>query len=93
MSVASSTKSVTTTAAVIGTPSAKRSTLVIYVPESAANPVVIGGSNVTTANGVPLSAGERLFLTNDGANGMPASQDWYAIVGTTSVTVQITEAL
>ena len=92
----SGTLSITTTAKKIeiatGSAGNKRSSLIVYVPTTAANPVFIGGSNVTTSNGTPLAAGERITFTNDGPNGMAASQDWYAIVAATSVTVQITEA-
>lgn len=90
MSVASTTQAVTT-AAVIGTPSAKRSTLVVHSPSGAAATVWIGGSNVSALNGFPLLAGATVTFTNDGANGMPASQDWYAFASS-SVTLQITEA-
>jgi len=38
-----------------------------------------------------LNAGDRIVFTNDGPNGMPASQDWYAFAAS-SVTLQITEA-
>lgn len=89
MSVLSSTQAVTT-AAVIGTPSSKRSVLVVHSPAGAAATVWIGGSNVSAANGFPLAAGETVTFTNDGANGMPASQDWYAFASS-SVTLQITE--
>ena len=92
MSTDSGTQSITTTRAVIGTPTAKRTALIVYVPTSAANPVYVGGADVTTSNGIPIAAGERVTFTNDGPNGMTASQDWYAIVGTTSVTIQIAEA-
>jgi len=90
VSVTSSTQAVTT-AAKIGTPTAKRTALVVYSPASAAVTVWIGGSNVTASNGFPLNAGDRIVFTNDGPNGMPASQDWYAFAAS-SVTLQITEA-
>jgi hypothetical protein len=90
VSVASSTQAVTT-AAKIGTPTAKRSTLIIHSPSAAAATVWIGGSNVSASNGFPLAAGQTITFTNDGANGMPASQDWYAFASS-SVTIQITEA-
>lgn len=90
MSVTSSTQAVST-AAKIGTPSLKRSVLVVYSPSSAAATVWIGGSNVTSSNGFPLNAGDRIVFTNDGPNGMPASHEWYA-VASSSVTLQITEA-
>lgn len=92
MSTDSSTQSITTTAAKVGTPSAKRTALIVYVPTTAANPVFFGGSDVTTSNGFPVAAGERITFTNDGGNEAHGTQDWYAIVAATSVTVQITEA-
>ena len=90
MSLTSSTATATTTAAVIGTPTAKRSVLVIHSPSSAAATVYLGGSNVSASNGFPLAAGETVTFTNDGANGMPASQDWYAYAAS-NVTLQVTE--
>jgi hypothetical protein len=90
VSVASSTQAVTT-AAKIGTPTAKRSTLIIHSPAAAAATVWLGGSNVSASNGFPLLPGGTVTFVNDGPNGMPASQDWYAFASS-SVTLQITEA-
>jgi len=45
---------------------------------------------VSASNGFPLAAGETVTFTNDGPNGMPASQDWYAYAAS-SVTLQVTE--
>lgn len=89
MSLTSSTQAVTT-AAKIGTPTAKRSVLIVHSPSGAAATVWLGGSNVSASNGFPLAAGQTVTFTNDGANGMPASQDWYAFASS-SVTLQITE--
>lgn len=84
----SSTQAVTT-AAVIGTPSLKRTALIIQSPSGAAADVWIGGSTVSASNGFRLSAGERIAFTNDG-QGAHASQQWYAFASA-SVTLQITQ--
>lgn len=89
-STTSNTQSITTTAGAVGTPTLKRQSLIVYVPATAANPVWFGGSNVTTANGFPVNAGETVTFTNDG-HGAHGSAEWYAIVATTAVTVQYTE--
>ena len=89
MSLTSSTATATTAAAVVGTPTAKRSVLVIHSPSSAAATVYLGGSNVSASNGFPLAAGETATFTNDG-NGSHASQDWYAYAAS-DVTLQVTE--
>jgi hypothetical protein len=85
----SSTQAVTT-AAVIGTPSLKRTALIIQSPAGAAADVWIGGSNVAASNGFRLQAGERVAFTNDG-QGAHASQEWHAFAAS-SVTLQVTEA-
>lgn len=88
-SLTTGTKSATSTASTIGTPSVKRTLLAIYSPLTAAATVYLGGDNVTASNGIPLAAGERIILTNDG-HGAHASHDWY-VYAASSVTLQYTE--
>lgn len=90
MSLTSGTSTATDPAAVVGTPTAKRSVLVVHSPSAAAATVYLGGSGVDDTSGFPLAAGETVTFTNDGANGMPASQDWYAYAAS-DVTLQVTE--
>ena len=88
-SLTTSTKAATSTASVIGTPSAKRTLLAIYSPSSAAATVYLGGSNVDATSGIPLAAGERIIFTNDG-QGLHAAHEWY-VYAASSVTLQYTE--
>lgn len=89
-SLTTSTKAATSTASVIGTPSAKRTLLAIYSPTTAAATVYLGGSHVDATNGIPLAAGERIIFTNDG-QGLHAAHEWY-VYAASSVTLQYTEA-
>ena len=90
-SLTTSTKVATSTASVIGTPSAKRTLLAIYSPTTAAATVYLGGgSHVDATNGIPLAAGERIIFTNDG-QGLHAAHEWY-VYAASSVTLQYTEA-
>ena len=89
-SLTTGTKAATSTASVIGTPSAKRTLLAIYSPTTAAATVYLGGSNVDATNGIPLAAGERIIFTNDG-QGLHAAHEWY-VYAASSVTLQYTEA-
>lgn len=88
--MATSSTQAVTTAAKIGTPSLKRTALIVQSPAGAAADVWIGGSNVSASNGFRLQAGERAVFTNDG-QGAHASQQWFAFASS-SVTLQITEA-
>ena len=88
-SLTTSTKAATSTASTIGTPSAKRTSLVIHSPSSAAATVYLGGKNVDATNGIPLVAGGTVTFTNDGG-GLHASHEWY-VYAASSVTLQYTE--
>ena len=70
MALASATITVTTTAAAIPV-SGSTGILGIYAPTPLTNPVYIGGSNVTSSNGIPLTAGSMTWFTND--SGSPAA--------------------
>ena len=89
-SLTTGTKAATSTASIIGTPSAKRTLLAIYSPTTAAATVYLGGKNVDATNGIPLAAGERIIFTNDG-QGLHAAHEWY-VYAASSVTLQYTEA-
>ena len=89
-SLTTGTKAATSTASIIGTPSAKRTLLAIYSPTAAAATVYLGGSNVDATNGIPLAAGERIIFTSDG-QGLHAAHEWY-VYAASSVTLQYTEA-
>jgi hypothetical protein len=72
---------VTGTAAQIGTPGVSRDVLGISVP-TGGNTVYIGGSNVTTTNGIPIAAGSVVWMTRDGL-APSASMAWFAVCATT----------
>ena len=88
-SLTTGTKAATSTASIIGTPSAKRTLLAINSPSGAAATVYLGGSNVDATNGIPLAAGSTITFTNDGG-GLHAAHEWY-VYAASSVTLQYTE--
>lgn len=89
MSVTNTTTTATDPAAVIGTPSTRRTGLIIHSPSGAAATVYLGGGSVDNTTGFPLAAGETVTFTNDTGGGH-ASQDWYAFAAS-DVTLQVTE--
>lgn len=89
MALSSSVVTVGTTPTLIGTPGAGRGVLAFCVPAGGAQ-VYVGGSNVTTTNGVPLTAGTPVWMTSQ-MGSVVAGETWYAIVASGTQALNIVE--
>ena len=73
----------TSTAVKVGTPKESRTLLGISGPAGGAT-VYIGGSNVTTANGIPIVGGNVVWMTRD-ALSESSAMSWFVVCATSQV--------
>lgn len=89
MAITNTAVTVTTSATKIASADPTRRRLLLH--NGSGGTIYIGGSGVTTGNGYHLKANESLVLVQATDSDATIRQEWYAIVGSSTATLNVME--
>lgn len=92
MAVTTSAVTVTTGATAILARNNGRRSAIIHVPTGGST-VYVGGSDVTTSNGLPVEAGNSLSLSQGDSHDQTPRYEYYGIVAASTQAVRVLEVL